>query len=282
MRRKLVIEETISDLQEGSTLRVTEPFTVTPLALDLAQQRHITIVGISPSDAGPAAADRADHAIRFDPSIDSLAAKLDSTLLLPDATPDQIISLCHQAVELGVKAVCVNPLYVKLAVLTLDGRGPVVATVVGFPLGAIPSVIKAAEAGLAEAEGAREFDMVLPVGKLKAGDYACVRDDIARVRNSLKRPSSLLKVIIEAPLLSSEEKVAASIIAVEAGADFVKTGTGLSGPATIEDVILIRQAVGDRAQVKAAGGIANRQTAIRMLAAGANRIGTSKAAVVLA
>lgn len=281
MKRGLVSEEMVSGLPEGSTLRITKPFIVTPSAADVAEQRSITIVEVTPSDEPPGSTPQAEPASQQGSDHASLAARIDSTLLDPEATPDQIVSLCNEAVALTVKAVCVNPIFVELAVSTLNDRGPVVAVVCGFPLGATPSIIKAAEAGLAEAQGAREFDMVLSLGQLKAGNLVCVHKGIAKVRKALKNRSSILKVIIEAPLLTNEEKVMASIVAVEAGADFVKTGTGKSGPATVEDVILIRQSVGGHAQIKAAGGIRDRYTARRLLSAGADRIGTSRAAIVL-
>lgn len=275
---KLISEATLAGVAEGSTLTVTAPFIVTPMAAEIAQQKRITIRDDSaPSESSRSAGASAAHKAGGD----SLAAKIDSTLLTPETTPDQIVDLCDQAVDLDVKSVCVNPVFVELAVATINNRGPLVTTVCGFPLGATRSVIKAAEASLAEAQGAREFDMVLSVGQLKAGNLACVHRGISKVREALKNESSVLKVIIEAPLLTNEEKVIASIVAVEAGADFVKTGTGLSGPATIEDVSLIRQAIGDRAQIKAAGGIRDRRTAMRLIGAGADRIGTSRVAEVL-
>lgn len=281
MKRGLVSEEMVSGLPDGSTLKITEPFIVTPSAADAAEQRNITIVGVARSDTPPESTRLAEPELLRASDGLPLASRIDSTLLRPDATPDQIVSLCNQAVALKVKAVCVNPIFAELAVSTLNDRGPVVAVVCGFPLGATPSIIKAAEAGLAEAQGAREFDMVLSLGPLKAGNLVCVHKGIVKVRNALKNRSSILKVIIEAPLLTNEEKVMASIVAVEAGADFVKTGTGSSGPATVEDVILIRQAVGDHAQIKAAGGIRDWKTAQRMITAGADRIGTSMTAKVL-
>jgi deoxyribose-phosphate aldolase len=273
----LVQAATIARLKNGSTLWVSPPYLVTPSAAELAKRKQVTIAVVAESSEQEIASEPAPEAS------DSrrLAARIDATLLAADATPDQIEALCHEAAAHGFAAVCVNPNYVELAAQTLGDKGPVVAAVCGFPLGANASSVKAVEARLAEAQGAREIDMVVSPGWLKAGRWPAVRDDVAAVRSALKQQSSLLKVIIETPLLTDEQKVAASIVAVEAGADFVKTGTGYSGPATVDDVALIRQAVGDRARIKAAGGVRDRSTAEALIEAGADRLGTSRPAALL-
>ncbi len=203
-----------------------------------------------------------------------LAGVIDHTLLKPEATPDEIKQLCLEAVRHSFKAVCINPGYVRLAASELDGTGTLLATVIGFPLGATTSEAKAAEAAEAVANGADELDMVINLGRLKAGDHEYVANDIAQVvKAGGGRP---VKVIIETALLTAEEKVAACRLAVGAGAVFVKTSTGFSrGGATIEDVRLMRQCVGDNIGVKASGGIRDLATLRAMVAAGATRIGTS-------
>lgn len=218
-------------------------------------------------------------AFTFKPG-DSLSARLDSTLLSADATPDQVERLTREAVQYHFAAVCVNSLYVPLVASLVGDSGVGVAAVVGFPLGATPSEIKAAEAELAVRSGATEIDMVIPVGLLKAGELRAVALDVQAVREAAPRPV-VLKVIVEAPLLSSDQLEAAASIVVEAGADYVKTGTGTMGPALRSQVELIRRVVSDRALIKAAGGIRDAPTALDLLEAGAHRLGTSSALAVL-
>lgn len=203
-----------------------------------------------------------------------LAALIDHTLLKPEATPEQIKALCREAVAHSFKAVCINPCYVRLAAAELDRTGVLVATVVGFPLGATTPEVKIAEAVEAVSGGADELDLVLNLGRLKAGDHEYVRAEIAQVVKAVEgRP---VKVIIETALLTEEEKVIACRLAVAAGAAFVKTSTGFAkGGATPEDVRLMRQTVGDQVGVKASGGIRDLVTLQAMVAAGATRIGTS-------
>jgi deoxyribose-phosphate aldolase len=283
----LVTVATVSRLEAGAVLEVEEPYMVTPSAAELAAQKRIRIQTHGHSDpllSAPAnrcapykprnAHDQLDYARE-------LASYIDSTLLLPHATAQHITELCREAALLRFASVCVNPLWVMTAADALDSSGPVVTSVCGFPLGAQQTAIKAAEAHLAETQGAREIDMVLPLGKLKSGHWKCVQDDIAGVRKALSSPDVILKVIIEAPLLTDEEKVTASVIAVESGADFVKTGTGFHGPACAADVALIRSAIGNRAKIKAAGGIRTCSTASDLIDAGANRLGTSHAAELI-
>lgn len=210
-----------------------------------------------------------------------LAPYIDHTNLRPEAIPEQIEKLCEEAARFGFASVCVNPCYVSLCAELLKGSNVRVGTVVGFPLGATSSDQKVFEAKTALRDGAREIDMVLNVGWLKAGMDEQVRKEIARVVQTLSG-KAVLKVIIEACLLSDEEKVRACLLAKEAGADYVKTSTGFGkGGATVEDVRLMRRTVGDRMGVKAAGGIRDAASALAMLKAGATRIGTSSGVAIV-
>lgn len=197
------------------------------------------------------------------------------------ATREQVKSLAREAVRLKLAAVCVNPLWVPMAASIVQGGTVAVAAVCGFPLGATPGAIKAAEAALAESQGASEIDMVMALGHLKAGDRPAVRDDVAAVRGLLSS-ATLLKVIIEAPLLTRDEILWATEVACEAGADYIKTGTGTSGDVSVEQVRLIRQAAGRAIRIKAAGGIRRLRQAMELIEAGADRLGTSQAARLLA
>ncbi len=205
-----------------------------------------------------------------------IAKLIDHTLLKPEATRDQIAQLCREAREYGFAAVCVNPCYVGLAAELLRGSPVKVCSVVGFPLGATLPEVKAYEARRAIEEGAAEVDMVLNIGALKSGDLELVRQDIAAVVDVCHAKGALCKVIIEAALLSDEEKVLACQLAKAAGADYVKTSTGFGpGGATVHDVALMRRTVGPEMGVKAAGGIRSYEAAKAMLEAGATRIGAS-------
>ena len=204
----------------------------------------------------------------------NIAGTIDHTLLKAVATTKEIEEYCRQAVEHNFAAVCVNPCYVKLAVEKLKGTEVKVCTVVGFPLGANTPEVKAYEAAQAVAEGAEEVDMVINIGALKEGKLSYIEEEIRRVVQAAQ--GALVKVIIETCYLSYEEKVSACQAAQRAGAHFVKTSTGF-GPAgaTVEDVALLKKTVGSKMGVKASGGIKNIQDAEKMLAAGADRIGTS-------
>ena len=203
-----------------------------------------------------------------------LARYIDHTLLKPDATEAQIRQLCAEAIEYGFASVCVNPTWVPLAAQLLAGARPVVATVIGFPLGATLADVKAYETRRAREEGATEFDMVINIGALKSKDYRLVERDIAGVVEAAR--GHVVKVIIETALLTDEEKVEACAIAKAAGADFVKTSTGFAGKgATVEDVALMRRVVGADMGVKASGGIRSAEDAKAMIEAGATRIGAS-------
>ncbi|MFQ6059277.1 MAG: deoxyribose-phosphate aldolase [Anaerolineae bacterium] len=205
-----------------------------------------------------------------------LARLIDHTLLKPDATEDQIRQLCAEARQYGFAAVCVNPVWVRLAAQLLRGTPVKVCAVVGFPLGAIPPEVKALEARRAIRDGAREIDMVINIGALKAGDHQLVKKDIAKVVDACHESGALCKVIIEAALLTDEEKIVACQLAKEARADYVKTSTGFGpGGATEHDVALMRWVVGPEMGVKAAGGIRTAADALKMIRAGATRIGAS-------
>jgi deoxyribose-phosphate aldolase len=210
-----------------------------------------------------------------------LAALIDHTVLRPDATDDDIRRLCAEAREFGFHSVCINPRFVALAAAALAGSAVRVCTVVGFPLGATTTRTKCEETAEAVGSGASEIDMVAAIGALKAGQADTVRADIAAVKAACK--GALLKVIIEACLLTDDEKVLACRLAAAAGADFVKTSTGFSkSGATVADVALMRRTVGSAMGVKAAGGISSRETALAMVAAGASRIGASAGPRLLA
>lgn len=214
------------------------------------------------------------------PSGPALASFIDHTLLRPDATPAEVARLCDEALEHGFKAVCVNPLFLPDVAARLTGSAVAPCAVIGFPLGAVPSDLKAAEARWVVEHGAAEVDMVIPVGLLKAGDADAVRADIATVKAACG--TALLKVIIEACLLTDEEKVLACTLSREAGADFVKTSTGFSsGGATAADVALMRRTVGEALGVKASGGIRTAEDARRMIEAGASRIGASASVAII-
>ena len=205
-----------------------------------------------------------------------LAEMIDHTLLKPDATASQIDQLCREALEFGFGAVCVNSYWVKQCKKMLAGSSVKTAATVGFPLGAMSTKAKVNEAKRAIKDGAVEIDMVMNVGELKSGNLLAVARDIREVVIEAHKRQALVKVIIETSLLTDEEKVTACLIAKEAEADFVKTSTGFStGGATVEDVMLMRDVVGDAMGVKASGGIRSYADAIRMVEAGATRIGAS-------
>lgn len=220
----------------------------------------------------------------------ALARMIDHTALKADTTEDEIRHLCKEAAEFCFASVCVNPGYVRLAAEALHGTDVAICTVIGFPLGASASDVKAFETGVAVRDGATEVDMVINVGKLKSKRYDVVESDIRAVVEAAASAGSalpagqrvLVKVILETALLTDEEKVIASVLARNAGADFVKTSTGFStGGATAADVALMRQAVGPAMGVKASGGVRSREDAETMIAHGATRIGASASVSIL-
>ena len=205
---------------------------------------------------------------------EELASYIDHTLLKPEASREQIRAVCNEAKQYHFASVCVNSCWVPLIAEELKGSGVSVCCVIGFPLGASLSSVKAFEAREAVAAGAQEIDMVINIGAVKSGGWELVREDIAAVNAA--KGTAKLKVIIETCLLTDEEKVRVCQIAKEVGADFVKTSTGFStGGATVHDVELMRRTVGPEMGVKASGGIRTLADALAMIEAGASRLGAS-------
>ena len=203
-----------------------------------------------------------------------IAKYIDYTLLKATATPADIEKLCKEALEYGFYSVCVNSGYVPLAAEQLKGSKVNLCTVVGFPLGAMSTQAKLYETSVALSQGAQEIDMVLNVGLFLSGNVAKVLDEIALLKQ--ETGDRVLKVIIETCYLNDDQKRLASQVCVDAGADFVKTSTGFgTGGATLADVELIREVVGDRAKIKASGGIRDKQTALQYISLGVDRIGAS-------
>jgi deoxyribose-phosphate aldolase len=213
-----------------------------------------------------------------------LASFIDHTLLKPDATPDDIIKLCGEAIKYGFITVCVNPCYVPAACRELSGSPVNVCSVVGFPLGACAPAAKAFEAAEAVRCGADELDIVINIGFLKGGLLGLVKSDLEQAilcaRN--ENPATVIKIILETCLLTQEEKIKASTLAIESGANFVKTSTGFGkSGATVGDVALLKQIAGNNAGVKASGGIRDLSAAVSMIKAGASRIGTSSGPAII-
>ena len=206
----------------------------------------------------------------------ALASVIDHTLLKADATRSQVESLCDEAIRYRFACAMVNPVWASTAVNLLSGTGVPVGVVIGFPLGAsLVSTLRQEAAALTRL-GARELDMVIPIGLLKSGNHQAVHHTIHAVAGVAHHQGALLKVILETALLNMEEKLRASEIAIQAGADFIKTSTGFStGGATAADVALMRGVAGARCGVKASGGIRTLADVRALLEAGANRIGAS-------
>jgi deoxyribose-phosphate aldolase len=221
----------------------------------------------------------AEHA-PADSSWQSVARIIDHTNLRPEATPSEIIRLCEEAKEFGLGAVMVNACHIELAVSKLDGSDVKVGAVVGFPLGATLTSVKCFETAEALRLGAHEIDMVINIGALKSGDREQALWDIKAVADLAHKNGAILKVILETGLLTEDEKLLGCELSEKAGADFVKTSTGfLGGVATVQDVALMRRAV--KIGVKASGGIRNAADARAMIAAGANRLGTSSGVKII-
>jgi deoxyribose-phosphate aldolase len=220
---------------------------------------------------------------RVVPEIDSsIASLIDHTLLRADATAADIREICTEARKYGFASVCVNPYWVPLASAELAGSPVRVCTVVGFPLGANATATKVAETEDATKHGAAEIDMVINIGELIGGNHDAVRQDIAAVAQAAHKGGAILKVILETALLDDNQKVVASTLAKAAGAEFVKTSTGFStGGATVHDVALMRQAVGQDMGVKASGGIRTLEDLKNMAAAGATRVGASASVKIM-
>ncbi|MCK4396630.1 deoxyribose-phosphate aldolase [candidate division WOR-3 bacterium] len=204
-----------------------------------------------------------------------MASIIDHTLLKPDATESDIKRVCEEALTFGFASVCVNPFWTKLVSSLLRNSTVKTCTVIGFPLGANTPETKAFEARNAVINGAEEVDMVINIGAMKSGKFEDVKRDIEEVVKA-SGPLVKVKVILETGFLTDEEKIKGSVLAMEAGADFVKTSTGFGpGGATAHDVTLLRKAVGGRLGVKAAGGIRSYEKTVKMIKAGATRIGAS-------
>ncbi|HLR92026.1 MAG TPA: deoxyribose-phosphate aldolase [Atopostipes sp.] len=207
--------------------------------------------------------------------MENIAQYIDHTILNADATKEDIQRICEEAKEYHFKTVCIQPYWVKYAKELLEGTDVGVTTVIGFPLGANTTDIKVAEAKQALAEGVSDVDMVINIGALKSEDYDTVLEDIQAVVNAVDG-KAVVKVIIETSLLTKPEKIRASELAKQAGADFVKTSTGFStGGATLDDVRLMRATVGPKMGVKASGGVRSYEDAVAMIEVGATRIGAS-------
>jgi deoxyribose-phosphate aldolase len=283
------------NLDEATIERIIEQ--ITHQVLILLQEEEKTQPGASGASPPPisardyvervqpvvnAGADRIASTLGIAPTDGSLAHMIDHTILKPDATQDQIAQLCYEARKHGFASVCVNPTNVKLCAQLLEKSDVLVCTVVGFPLGATPTEVKVFETQQAIRDGATEVDMVINVGALKSRDYELVERDIASIARACHAGNAILKVIIEAALLTDEEKVIACQLSKVAEADFVKTSTGFGpGGATLEDVALMRRVVGPTMGVKAAGGIRTFETAQKMIAAGASRIGASASVKII-
>ncbi|MGN0328906.1 MAG: deoxyribose-phosphate aldolase [Lachnospira sp.] len=204
----------------------------------------------------------------------------DHTILKPDATSSEVIKVCDEAKKYNFASVCVNGSFTALVKEQLEGTDVKTCVVIGFPLGAMCTGVKEYEAMRVVEKGADEIDMVINIGALKEGNYDVVLEDLTTVRRACE--GKVLKVIIETCLLTDDEKIKACELAMEAGADYVKTSTGFStGGATIYDVGLMKKVVGNKCKVKAAGGIRDYNTAMALIEAGADRIGTSSTIKIL-
>jgi deoxyribose-phosphate aldolase len=215
-------------------------------------------------------------------SAPSIARLIDHTLLRPDGTRADILQLCREAREYNFASVCVNGYWVPLAATELAGSDVKVCTVVGFPLGAMSTEAKVCETEAALRAGAQEIDMVLNIGALRGGDRQAVQEDIQAVVTIAHRGGAIVKVILETALLDDDQKTAACMLAKTCGADFVKTSTGFSySGATVHDVELMRRVVGPTIGVKASGGIRTLDDLLKMLAAGATRVGASASVKII-
>lgn len=210
-----------------------------------------------------------------------LAKYIDHTLLKPESTRADILRICEEAKHYGTASVCVNPCWISFVAQQLKGSGVKPCCVIGFPLGATLTQVKAYETSEAIKNGAEEVDMVINVGAARGQEWDIVKEDIAAVVNAAKG-KALVKVIIETCLLTDEEKIKVCTIAKEVGADYVKTSTGFStGGATVEDVKLMRETVGPDMGVKASGGVRSKADAEAMIKAGASRIGASSSKKII-
>ncbi len=265
---------TLSDLRNASKeFRVPPGTIVTPAARDHADSRGIKIVFGAIPLAGTEGITPPANALS------SIARRIDHTLLYPDAVESDILNLCAEAREHGFAAVCVNPTWVSVASKALQGSSTHVCAVVAFPTGTHPTAIKVAEAAGCVETGAQEIDMVANSGWLKDGRFSDYAADITAVRKRIG-DGIILKVIIEAALLTPEQIVRAATLAAHAGCDYVKTSTGVYSKARVEDIQLLRRALPVRVKIKAAGGIRTALGAASMIAAGADRLGTSNSIAI--
>jgi|SRR5690625_3489907 len=211
----------------------------------------------------------------------NLAKYIDHTLLKPDAVKDEIDQIVSEAREYNFASVCINPYWVSHCARKLANTGVKVCTVIGFPLGASTTKTKVLETKDAIKNGATEIDLVINIGELKNGNYDYVKNEIQEIVAASGR-DIITKVIIETSLLTDEEKITACKLSKQAGADFVKTSTGFSsGGATVRDIKLMRETVGEKMGVKASGGIRDKETALKMIKAGATRIGASAGVTIM-
>jgi deoxyribose-phosphate aldolase len=207
-----------------------------------------------------------------------IAPFIDHSLLMPIATLQQVQQWCEEADRFGFAAVCINPAYVRQAVEFLHGKNPKVCTVIGFPSGAVTTATKLYEAQEAVDNGATELDMVINLGWLKSGETEKIHREIAEI---CAETGQLIKVILETTLLTDAEKVLGAEIAMDAGAQFLKTSTGWNGGATVDDIRLLKEVAKDRVGIKASGGIRTSEQALDLIVAGATRIGTSNGVEIL-
>lgn len=272
---RATVERVIEEVTREVLLRLSQPAqeTASCNCQDGSCAEHCTDKVNQVVQAG---ADRLTAVLGTKPESRDIARLIDHTLLKADASQEQIAQLCYEARTYHFASVCVNPAHVKLAAQLLKGSDVPVCTVVGFPLGATPATVKAFETQQAIRDGAKEIDMVINIGALKSEDFKAVYEDIAAVVRAAHAGNAIVKVIIEAALLTDEEKVVACQLSKAAGADYVKTSTGFGpGGATVGDVTLMRQVVGPSMGIKAAGGVGSYADAQAMIKAGATRIGAS-------
>ena len=277
MQNQATVEQLIEEITREVLLRLNQPQPVNAAnSCNCTDGSCVQNCADKVTQVVQAGASRVTATLGARPQNSTIARYIDHTLLKPDASQDQIAQLCYEARTFSFASVCVNPAHVKLAAQLLKDTNVAVCTVVGFPLGATPGTVKAYETQQAIRDGATEIDMVINVGALKSQDYVTVKEDIGAVVRAAHAANTLVKVIIEAALLTDEEKVIASHLSKLAGADFVKTSTGFGpGGATAADVALMRKVVGPDIGVKAAGGVRNLSDAQTMIAAGATRLGAS-------
>jgi deoxyribose-phosphate aldolase len=273
---------TVADIQRAKgQIEISENTIITPSARDLAASLGIQLVPVKQADltikdSAQTISQSRKHVI----SSRKLSAYIEHSNLPPHASREDIIRLCDEAITHGFAAVCVNPIRIADAAARLEGNSVAVCGVVGFPTGAHDKALKAAEAAVCVEQGATEIDMVANTGLLHDDRVDLYHADIRAVRTAVG-PDIILKVIIEAPLLNPEDVVRAATTAASAGADYVKTSTGVYAQARLEDVVLLRRALPANIKIKAAGGIRTAEFAHALIAAGADRLGTSASVAIV-